>query len=46
MCSLQKDDYYAGIETVIIRDTEDQYRVIKVSDWLEEEDKYLDKIGY
>lgn len=36
----------AGIETVIVRDTEDQYRVIKVSDWLEEEDKHLDKIGY
>jgi dCMP deaminase len=36
----------AGVEKVIVRDTEDDYRIIEVKKWLEEEEKYLDKIGY
>lgn len=36
----------AGIEKVIIRDTEDEYRVIKVSDWIEDDDSLSGQFGY
>ena len=36
----------AGIETVIIRDTPTEYRVIKVSDWIEDDDSLSGKFGY
>ena len=36
----------AGIETVIIRDTPDEYRVVKVSDWLEDDDSLSGEFGY
>ena len=36
----------AGIETVIVRDTKDSYRVISVSDWIEDDDSLNGKFGY
>lgn len=36
----------AGIETVIVRDTKDDYRIIKVSDWIENDDSLTGKLGY
>ena len=36
----------AGIETVVIRDTKDDYRVIKVSDWVENDDSLSGQFGY
>ena len=36
----------AGIETVIVRDTADEYRVISVSDWVEDDDSLSGKFGY
>jgi dCMP deaminase len=36
----------AGIETVIVRDTKEDYRVIKVSDWIEDDDSLTGKFGY
>lgn len=36
----------AGIETVIIRDTPTEYREIKVSDWVENDDSLEGKFGY
>ena len=36
----------AGIEWVVIRDTKETYRKIKVSDWLENDDSLGDKLGY
>ncbi len=36
----------AGIETVIVRDTPDAYRVIKVSDWIDDDDSLSGKFGY
>lgn len=36
----------AGIEEVIIRDTKDEYRVIKVQEWIEEDDSLNNKLGY
>ncbi len=36
----------AGIERVIIRDTADEYREIKVSDWIDDDDSLSGKFGY
>ena len=36
----------AGIEKVVIRDSKDSYRVIKVSEWVEEDDSLETKRGY
>ncbi|MBO4213313.1 MAG: cytidine deaminase [Clostridia bacterium] len=36
----------AGIETVVIRDTAEDYRVIKVSDWIVDDDSLSGKFGY
>ena len=36
----------AGIETVIVRDTKDEYRVISVSDWIEDDDSLSGQFGY
>ena len=36
----------AGIKEVIIRDTYDAYRVIPVSDWVENDDSLMDELGY
>ena len=36
----------AGIEKVIVRDTETEYRVINVSDWIENDDSLSGKFGY
>ncbi len=36
----------AGIETVIIRDTPTEYRIIKVSEYIENDDSLSGKFGY
>lgn len=36
----------AGIDTVVIRDTANDYRVIKVSDWIEDDDSVSAAFGY
>lgn len=36
----------AGIETVIIRDTPTEYRIIKVSNWIDDDDSLSGKFGY
>ncbi len=36
----------AGIEKVVIRDTKDDYRVINVTDWVENDDSLSGKFGY
>ena len=36
----------AGIRTVIVRDSEDAYRVIPVSDWIESDDSLSGTFGY
>lgn len=36
----------AGIETVIVRDSETEYRVIPVSDWIENDDSLTGIFGY
>lgn len=36
----------AGIETVIIRDTIDKYRFVKVQDWVDNDDSLLAEMGY
>lgn len=36
----------AGIKEVIIRDTIDEYRIIQVSDWVEDDDSLSDEFGY
>lgn len=36
----------AGIEKVVIRDSEDSYRVIQVSDWVQDDDSLDTKVGY
>ena len=36
----------AGILEVVIRDTEDDYRVIKVEDWIENDDSLTGVFGY
>lgn len=36
----------AGIETVIIRDTKEDYRIVSVSDWIENDDSLSGVFGY
>lgn len=36
----------AGIEKVVIRDTMDDYRIVNVSEWVENDDSLTDKEGY
>ena len=36
----------AGIEQVIVRDTKEDYRIINVSDWIEDDDSLSGKFGY
>jgi dCMP deaminase len=36
----------AGIEKVVVRDTKDEYRVINVSEWIEDDDSLSGKFGY
>ena len=36
----------AGIETVVVRDTATDYRVISVSDWVENDDSLSGEFGY
>ena len=36
----------AGIETVIIRDTPTEYRIVPVEDWITEDDSLSGKFGY
>ena len=36
----------AGIETVVVRDTATEYRVIQVSDWIENDDSLSGQLGY
>ena len=36
----------AGIETVVIRDDKENFRVIKVSDWIEDDDSLSGRFGY
>jgi dCMP deaminase len=36
----------AGIESVVIRDTKNTYRIIMVQDWVDEDDSLSDRIGY
>ena len=36
----------AGIETVIIRDTKDEFRIIPVQSWIEDDDSLSGQFGY
>ena len=36
----------AGIETVVIRDTENEYRVIQVQDWIDNDESVSGTMGY
>ena len=36
----------AGIEKIIIRDTENDYRIIEVNEWIENDDSLGENIGY
>ena len=36
----------AGIDKVIVRDTDDQYRVIEVADWIREDESLQGTFGY
>ena len=36
----------AGIEKVVVRDTKDEFRVINVSDWIEDDDSLSGVFGY
>ena len=36
----------AGIDQVIVRDTDDEYRVIRVSDWIKDDDSLSGAFGY
>jgi len=36
----------AGIDKVVVRDTKEEYRVINVSDWIEDDDSLSGKFGY
>ena len=36
----------AGIQTVYIRDSTDEYRVVEVADWIENDDSLSDELGY
>lgn len=36
----------AGIERVIIRDTKEDYRIIQVQDWIDDDESLMGKFGY
>ena len=36
----------AGIETVVVRDTKEEFRVIPVKSWIEDDDSLSSKFGY
>jgi dCMP deaminase len=36
----------AGIEQVVIRDTEDRYRVVNVNEWIVNDDSMTEEMGY
>ena len=36
----------AGIKTLVVRDTKDEYRVIEISDWVEDDDSLSGVFGY
>lgn len=36
----------AGIDKVIVRDTKDDYRIVNVSEWIENDDSLNDDMGY
>jgi len=36
----------AGIETVIVRDTKDEFRIINTQEWIENDDSLSGKFGY
>lgn len=36
----------AGIENIIIRDTEEEYRIIKANEWIENDDTLSDNMSY
>ena len=36
----------AGISTLIVRDTKDDFRVINVEDWIEDDDSLSGVFGY
>ena len=36
----------AGISTVVVRDTPTEYRVVNVTDWIEDDDSLNGKLGY
>ena len=36
----------AGIETVVVRDTREDYRIIRVQDWVEDDESLEGKFGY
>lgn len=36
----------AGIERVIIRDLNDQYRIIETREWIENDDSLIEQLGY
>ena len=36
----------AGIELVVVRDTKEEYRIIRVSDWIEDDDSLSGVFGY
>jgi dCMP deaminase len=36
----------SGIETVVIRDTAEEYRVIRVADWVEDDESLELTLGY
>lgn len=36
----------AGIETVIVRDTREDYRIIRVQDWVDQDESLEGKFGY
>ena len=44
MC--KKQILNAGIETVIIRDTPTEYRIIPTADWITDDDSLSGKFGY
>ena len=46
-CSMCKRQIInAGIETVVVRDTKDEYRTIAVSDWVEHDESLEGTFGY
>lgn len=36
----------SGIKQVVIRDTQDEYRIIDVNDWIENDDSLNEELGY